>query len=160
MKKGKAKVAWDPVCMPKHEGGLGIRIIDDFNVSLMATHIWSILTHRESLCVKWVHTYKLKGRSFWDVPCRGDVPLLLNDIDDLILWRDRDGDLRPFSVWSKVRVVCGMDSIPPQLIDVTTFIIPISKGKTTISIISRLVLAATSYYYSRRRLCLRIRLLM
>ncbi|GJY03098.1 hypothetical protein Tco_0361250, partial [Tanacetum coccineum] len=39
----------------------------------MATHIWSILTHRESLWVKWVHTYKLKGRSFWDVACRGDV---------------------------------------------------------------------------------------
>ncbi|GKF18970.1 hypothetical protein Tco_0063888, partial [Tanacetum coccineum] len=73
MKKGKAKVAWDSVCMPKHEGGLGIRRIDDFNVALMATHIWSILTHRESLWVKWVHTYKLKGRSFWDVPCRGDV---------------------------------------------------------------------------------------
>ncbi|GJU18554.1 hypothetical protein Tco_1146520 [Tanacetum coccineum] len=73
MKKGKAKVTWDSVCMPKHEGGLGIRRIDDFNVALMATYIWSILTHKESLWVKWVHTYKLKDRSFWDVPCRGDV---------------------------------------------------------------------------------------
>ncbi|GJS84290.1 sodium/hydrogen exchanger 6 [Tanacetum coccineum] len=72
-KKGKTKVVWDSVCMPNHEGGLGIRRIDDFNVALMATNIWSILTHRESLWVKWVHTYKLKGRSFWDVPCRGDV---------------------------------------------------------------------------------------
>ncbi|GKB91560.1 hypothetical protein Tco_0963832, partial [Tanacetum coccineum] len=61
------------VCMPKHEGDLGIRRINDFNVALMATHIWSILTHRESLWVKWVRTYKLKGHSFWDVPCRGDV---------------------------------------------------------------------------------------
>ncbi|GKA15175.1 sodium/hydrogen exchanger 6 [Tanacetum coccineum] len=68
MKKGKAKVAWDSVCLPKLEGGLGIRRIDDFNVALMATHIWCILTHKESLWVKWVHTYKLKGRSFWDVP--------------------------------------------------------------------------------------------
>ncbi|GJR97289.1 hypothetical protein Tco_0269463 [Tanacetum coccineum] len=184
MKKGKAKVAWDSVCMPKHEGGLGIRRIEDFNIALMATHIWSIFTHRESLWVKWVHTYKLKGRSFWDVPCRGDaswgwrkllqirstirpfiwhkinngkstsvwfdrwtdvcplkdllsnrdivrsgfslensvsnlisdgvwrwpldwlsrfpflaqlhVPVLLDDMDDVILWRDRDGVLRPF----------------------------------------------------------------
>ncbi|GJT01661.1 putative reverse transcriptase domain-containing protein [Tanacetum coccineum] len=39
-----------------------------------------------------------------------------------------------------------MDVIPPRLINVTTFIIPISKGKTAVSIISRLVLAATSYY--------------
>ncbi|GKD36615.1 integrase, catalytic region, zinc finger, CCHC-type containing protein [Tanacetum coccineum] len=73
MKKGKAKVAWDSVCMPKHEGGLGIRRIEDFNIALMATHIWSIFTHRESLWVKWVYTYKLKGRSFWDVPCRSDA---------------------------------------------------------------------------------------
>ncbi|GJZ83328.1 hypothetical protein Tco_0648501 [Tanacetum coccineum] len=63
MKKGKAKVAWDSVCIPKHEGGHGIRRIEDFNIALMATHIWSIFTHRESLWVKWVHTYKLKGRS-------------------------------------------------------------------------------------------------
>ncbi|GJV39461.1 reverse transcriptase domain, reverse transcriptase zinc-binding domain protein [Tanacetum coccineum] len=49
-------------------------------------------------------------------------------------------------VWSKVRVLCGMDFIPPRLIDVTTFITPRSKGKTAVSILSRLVLAATSYY--------------
>ncbi|GJY65266.1 sodium/hydrogen exchanger 6 [Tanacetum coccineum] len=320
MKKGKAKVAWDSVCMPKHEGGLGIRRIEDFNIALMATHIWSIFTHRESLWVKWVHTYKLKGRSFWDVPCRGDaswgwrkllqirstirpfiwhkinngkstsvwfdrwtdvcplkdllsnrdivrsgfslensvsnlisdgvwrwpldwlsrfpflaqlhVPVLLDDMDDVILWRDRDGVLRSFlvacvwdtirsradmvywynvvwfsyciprhaihmllviqqklktqdrllqwdvgpsidlnllkcplcdlvpdshdhlffecsfssQVWSKVRVLCGMDAIPPHLSDVVAFIVPLSKGKTVVSIISRIVVAATSYY--------------
>ncbi|GJV68385.1 sodium/hydrogen exchanger 6 [Tanacetum coccineum] len=273
IKKGKAKVAWDSVCMPKHEGGLGIRRIYDFNVALMATHIWSILTHKESLWVKWVHTYKLKGRSFWDVPYRGDinngkstsawfdrwadlcplkdmfsnrdiarssfslddslnnlisngvwrwpldwisrflimaqlqVPLLIDDIDIVILWRGTDGVLGPFlvacawdtirtradiqklktqdrlrqwdvgpsidlnllrcplcdlvpdshdhlffecafssQVWSKVRVLCGIDSIPPRLIDVSTFINPISKFKKAVNILSRLVLAATSYY--------------
>ncbi|GKF18440.1 hypothetical protein Tco_0063358, partial [Tanacetum coccineum] len=55
-------------------------------------------------------------------------------------------DTRHAVVLSKVRVLYGMDSIPPWFIDVTTFINPISKGKTTVSIISRLVLAATSYY--------------
>nr|GEV07937.1 hypothetical protein [Tanacetum cinerariifolium] len=131
------------------------------------------------------------------------VPLLLDDIDDVILWRDRDGVLRPFSVacawdtirasaenvdwynvvwfphciprhaihmwlifqqklktqdrlrqwdvWSKVRVLCGMDSIPPRLIDVTTFINLISKGKTAVSILCRLVLAATLYYIWMQR---------
>jgi hypothetical protein len=73
MKKGKAKVAWDSVCMPKSEGGLGIRRLADFNIALMTTHIWSILTHKESLWVQWIHSYKLRGRSFWDVPCLGDV---------------------------------------------------------------------------------------
>ena len=51
------------------KGVLGLRCLNDFSVSLMASHIWSILTHRDSLWVKWVHAYKLDGRSVWDVPC-------------------------------------------------------------------------------------------
>ncbi|GJW77227.1 reverse transcriptase domain, reverse transcriptase zinc-binding domain protein [Tanacetum coccineum] len=124
------------------------------------------------------------------------IPVLLDDMDDVILRRDRDGLLRPFSVacvwdtirsrvdmvnwynvvrfshyiprhaihiwlviqqklktqdglrqWdSKVRVLCGMDAIPPHLSDVVAFIVPLSKAKTVVSIISRIVVAATSYY--------------
>ncbi|GJT77131.1 hypothetical protein Tco_1043856 [Tanacetum coccineum] len=32
-KRGKAKVAWDDICLPKHEGGLGIRSLDLFNIA-------------------------------------------------------------------------------------------------------------------------------
>ncbi|GJV08145.1 hypothetical protein Tco_1345801 [Tanacetum coccineum] len=126
------------------------------------------------------------------------VHVLLDDMDDVILWRDRDGVLRPFLVacvwdtirsrvmlsgsltvfpachsyvvgysaevedtrqavtmgcrfeyrlkpakmplvWSKVRVLCGMDAIPPHLSDVVAFIVPLSKGKTVVNIISRIV---------------------
>ncbi|GJR35154.1 RNA-directed DNA polymerase, eukaryota, reverse transcriptase zinc-binding domain protein [Tanacetum coccineum] len=31
-----------------------------------------LLSLKESLWVKWIHEYKLKGRSFWDIPLRGD----------------------------------------------------------------------------------------
>ncbi|GJZ83550.1 hypothetical protein Tco_0648723, partial [Tanacetum coccineum] len=72
MKKGKAKVVWDSVCVPQKEGGLGIHGLEDFNVALIATHIWCIITNKESLWIKWIHSYKLNGRSFWDVPCLGD----------------------------------------------------------------------------------------
>ncbi|GKC83208.1 putative RNA-directed DNA polymerase [Tanacetum coccineum] len=39
MKKGKAKVALEAVCLPHREGGLGICRLEDFNVALMATYI-------------------------------------------------------------------------------------------------------------------------
>lgn len=61
MKRGKVKVAWESICFPKNEGGLGIRRLDTFNISLMATHIWSIVTNKESLWVRWIHSYKLMG---------------------------------------------------------------------------------------------------
>nr|GEU49968.1 hypothetical protein [Tanacetum cinerariifolium] len=67
MNKGKAKVSWDFICMPEFKGGPGVRRLADVNVALTTTYIWSILMHKEPLWVKWVHTYKLIGRRFWDV---------------------------------------------------------------------------------------------
>ncbi|GKG11089.1 hypothetical protein Tco_0342489 [Tanacetum coccineum] len=71
--RGKAKVAWDVVCLPKVEGGLGIRRLDYFNSALMVSHLWKLLSLKESLWVKWIHAYKLNGRNFWDVPLRGNM---------------------------------------------------------------------------------------
>nr|GEU57430.1 hypothetical protein [Tanacetum cinerariifolium] len=68
-KKGRAKVAWDVVCLSKFEGGLGIRRLEIFYRALISSHIWSLLSFKESLWVKWIHSYKLNGRSFWDIPC-------------------------------------------------------------------------------------------
>ncbi|XP_022030699.1 uncharacterized protein LOC110931622 [Helianthus annuus] len=63
--RGRAKVSWNTVCVPKYEGGLGIRRIGDVNKALISAHIWSILSKRESLWVDWVHSYRLRGKSFW-----------------------------------------------------------------------------------------------
>nr|GEU32561.1 hypothetical protein [Tanacetum cinerariifolium] len=73
MCSGKAKVAWEVVCLPKDEGGLGIRRLESFNKALMTTHIWKLLSRKESLWVKWIHAYKLRGRNFWDLPYRGNM---------------------------------------------------------------------------------------
>ncbi|GJY90065.1 hypothetical protein Tco_0505261, partial [Tanacetum coccineum] len=70
---GKAKVSCDEICLPKKEGGLGLRHLDIFNYALMTTHILNIISSKESLWVRWIHTYKLNGRSFWDVPVKSDM---------------------------------------------------------------------------------------
>ena len=73
MKRGKAKVSWEDVCLPKYEGGLGVRKLETFNVALMSTHIWNLITHKESMWVRWIHSHKLKNRSFWEVPLLANV---------------------------------------------------------------------------------------
>ncbi|KAJ0494731.1 hypothetical protein HanIR_Chr12g0600811 [Helianthus annuus] len=93
--KGKAKVKWSQVCLPKREGGLGIRRVRDMNNALMVTHIWSLITLRESLWVKWVHSYRIGGRSFWDLPVKQNITWS---------WR-KMLQLRPLVhqyVWSKI----------------------------------------------------------
>ncbi|GJU80585.1 putative RNA-directed DNA polymerase [Tanacetum coccineum] len=68
MKKGKAKVSWEVVCFPKNEGGLGIHLL-----KVNTSHIWGLLSNKESLWVKWIHTYKLNWRTLWEIPLRGKI---------------------------------------------------------------------------------------
>ncbi|GJU43577.1 hypothetical protein Tco_1200843 [Tanacetum coccineum] len=72
-KRGRAKVAWDDFCLPKHEGGLGILSLELFNIALMTTHIWNIVSNKVSLWVRWIYAYKLNGRTIWDVPEKADM---------------------------------------------------------------------------------------
>nr|GEX84452.1 hypothetical protein [Tanacetum cinerariifolium] len=73
LKKGKAKVSWDVICRTRIEGGLGIRRLDLFNKPLMVSHLWNLISLKESLWVKWIHVYKLKGRCFLEVLCHGNM---------------------------------------------------------------------------------------
>ncbi|GJT54570.1 probable kinetochore protein NUF2 [Tanacetum coccineum] len=96
--KGKAKVAWEVACLPKDDGGLGIRRLEHFNSALMVSHVWKLLSLKESLWVKWIHVYKHNWRSFWDVPIRGNLSWgwrkilqLLPVIREFIWYKLRDG---------------------------------------------------------------------
>nr|GEV67078.1 hypothetical protein [Tanacetum cinerariifolium] len=66
-KRGKAKVAWDDIYLPIREGGLGLRFLEVFNLDIMTTHIWHIISNKDSLWVRWIYTYKLRGLTFWDI---------------------------------------------------------------------------------------------
>lgn len=47
------KVAWEVICSPKSEGGLGLRNVVDWNHAAMAKHLWAICSKQDSLWVKW-----------------------------------------------------------------------------------------------------------
>ena len=63
--KGKARVAWKDVCIPK-KGGLGITSLRCWNKALMTYHIWNIISDRCQLWVKWIHSYRQRGRNFYE----------------------------------------------------------------------------------------------
>ncbi|KAK4389436.1 Retrovirus-related Pol polyprotein from type-2 retrotransposable element R2DM [Sesamum angolense] len=84
----RAPVAWEDICHPKEEGGLGVRHIQSWNVVLLARVLWNIHYKADTLWAKWVNEVYLRGASIWDwQPKKGDSPLLrrLAEIRDRII---------------------------------------------------------------------------
>nr|GEV59417.1 reverse transcriptase domain, reverse transcriptase zinc-binding domain protein [Tanacetum cinerariifolium] len=131
-RKGKSKVAWESVCLPKDEGDLGIRRLECFNAALMASHIWKIINLKESLWVKWIYKYKLKepigclvsNSKVHDVIIEGtwlwshdliakfsvlndyNVPINDEEVDRLV-WHDSHGNVKKIlvsQVWADIRM--------------------------------------------------------
>nr|GEU72208.1 hypothetical protein [Tanacetum cinerariifolium] len=91
MRKGKAKVPWDVVCLPKDEGGLGIRRLDLFNKALMAVHVWKLLTMKKSKVLQ----LRLFIRKF--------VWHSIGDGTRTSIWYDQWGSLSPLADFISTR---------------------------------------------------------
>jgi hypothetical protein len=75
LKTSGAKVAWDVICRPKKEGGLGIKRVDIWNRAAIAMikHIWHLCSDRDqSVWTNWVRIYLIKDRNFWSLKPPGD----------------------------------------------------------------------------------------
>ncbi|GJV33899.1 RNA-directed DNA polymerase, eukaryota, reverse transcriptase zinc-binding domain protein [Tanacetum coccineum] len=77
LRRGHAKVKWKDVCSMKNQCGLGIKSINIWNISLIAKHIWNVVSKKDSLWVKRVNAYRLIDRSsnvhnFYDIPILND----------------------------------------------------------------------------------------
>ena len=44
-----AWVKWDVICLPKEDGGLGIKDISKFNAALMGRRIWALSSNQNQL---------------------------------------------------------------------------------------------------------------
>ena len=65
--KGRAKLSWKSVCMPKNQGGLGLKPLNEWNEVLLVKHLWILGTKKVSIWKKLVGVTRLKGRSIWDI---------------------------------------------------------------------------------------------
>ena len=61
----RAKVSWECVCLPKEEGGLGLRRVKDSNDASVMKHIWNMFYRKDSLWVAWVQRLYLRQGSVW-----------------------------------------------------------------------------------------------
>ncbi|GJZ70840.1 putative reverse transcriptase domain-containing protein [Tanacetum coccineum] len=127
MQKGKSKVAWEVVCLPKDEGGSGYeKAIIMTRKALMVSHIWKLLSLKESL---WVNSIVM--------PNHVDRP-------DLLEWRDEDGNVKSF--FNHMKTYAGMDSSVPVFSHILASLIPIAKRRSAKSVIAKLVVAACAYF--------------
>lgn len=60
----EAKVSWESVCLPKEEGGLGLRRLMTWNKVFGLKLIWLLFTKSGSLWVSWVQKISVKGSFF------------------------------------------------------------------------------------------------
>lgn len=77
-KKNIAKIAWTTVCLPKEEGGLGMRNLSIWNQVLCLKFIWTLLSKTVSLWAEWHWSTHLQNKSFWTVEV---------NVNDFSVWR-------------------------------------------------------------------------
>ena len=66
-------VAWDIVCTPKKQGGLGVKNLNLWNIACVAKLVWTIAMKKDSFWVKWVHGRYIRGGDWWNYTPKSDT---------------------------------------------------------------------------------------
>lgn len=61
------KVSWDVTCLPKKEGGLGLRNLTVWNRTLCLRLIWVLFYSSESLWASWTKENRIQDKVFWEI---------------------------------------------------------------------------------------------
>lgn len=70
-KKNGAKVGCNELCLPMNEGGLGLRNLKVWNLTLCLRLIWVLFCNHKSLWRCWIKENRIKNRIFWEQEQKG-----------------------------------------------------------------------------------------
>ncbi|KAL2933787.1 hypothetical protein RDABS01_016906 [Bienertia sinuspersici] len=62
--KKMCPVSWEEVCIPKQEGGLGVRNLLHWNTAAVGKHVWAIAQKKDNMWVRWVHSVYIKDQDW------------------------------------------------------------------------------------------------
>nr|GEZ46773.1 hypothetical protein [Tanacetum cinerariifolium] len=138
--KGRSKVGWEAICLPKDEGGLGVRRLDTFNKALRLSWGWRKVLQIRPLIREYIW-YSIgdgdKASLWFDNwstlgPLADFVSSSSNPNNDRLEWRDECGMVKPFlvsMVWATIR----------------------HRNPKVDCVIAKLVLAASAYFIWQER---------
>ncbi|KAL5178394.1 putative ribonuclease H protein [Glycine soja] len=99
-----AWVKWDTVCLPKEEGGLGIKDINTFNLALLAKWKWSLFQQQGDLWARVLESKYGGWRSLDEVTSTTNESIWWRDLKRVFQHPDYGEALSRSIVW---RVGCG-----------------------------------------------------
>jgi hypothetical protein len=62
-------VAWDIICRPKKEGGLGVHDCFTWNIAAIGKQVWNIASKQDSMWLRWINHLYIKNKHWKRVPC-------------------------------------------------------------------------------------------
>ncbi|GJX76948.1 hypothetical protein Tco_0323759 [Tanacetum coccineum] len=171
MSRGKSKVAWEVVCLPKDEGGLGI------SLSPLAATVSTRHMYRAGLTTSSKVSEVLQhGVVMWPHELFDFYPNLASITSptsigarDCLEWRDNMGNVKSFTVnvvwqalrprdvkvqWvdvSRVKDWVGLSGLPPSIDLIISDITPGAHRRTTKYVIAKLVVEAAAYFLWQER---------
>ncbi|KAE8699249.1 hypothetical protein F3Y22_tig00110584pilonHSYRG00412 [Hibiscus syriacus] len=75
-----ARMSWQKICLPKSEGGLGLKDIKIWNKANMMLLIKSILAGEGSLWVAWLRSYVFNVTNFWNAEIKQSISWSLRQL--------------------------------------------------------------------------------
>lgn len=80
------KVSWKECCLPKCEGGLGLRDLTEWNHAATLFQLWRLIQPNSvSLWVQWFNAHILRGKGFWTL---SNTKSLAWSVKKILLVRD------------------------------------------------------------------------